>query len=237
MDGHAERRRRAADCGGSPSATGRTASARRSAAPAGTARTASSGCRRRRCGRRGRTRSGRAAGPTVMPCRPSAPPVQCRQGVGDLVQHQRDAERHHQAREVAAAQHQEAGERSRAPPPTAMATSRPAADRGVTSLQQACRRHRRRRRRTRHGPARRCRHSRGSDRARARTGRGSRSRSAAGACPPAAKQRGERDQPEDDLGPAPAGAPREARAALTRPHRARANRPCGRSTSTTIITT
>ena len=33
-----------------------------------------------------------------------------RELVGDLAQHQRDAERHHQAREVRAAQHQEAGD-------------------------------------------------------------------------------------------------------------------------------
>ena len=44
----------------------------------------------------------------TTPCRPSAPPVSL-ELVGDLAQHQRDAERHHQPGQVGAAQDQEAG--------------------------------------------------------------------------------------------------------------------------------
>ena len=43
-----------------------------------------------------------------MPCRPSAPPVSQDSLVGDLAEHQRDAERHHQPGQVGAAQDEEA---------------------------------------------------------------------------------------------------------------------------------
>ena len=45
-----------------------------------------------------------------MPCRPSAPPVMLENAFGQLVQQQRDAERHHQPRQVGAADDEEAGE-------------------------------------------------------------------------------------------------------------------------------
>ena len=80
------------------------------------------GCRHRRCGRT-RSKSNRpSSGPTTTPCRPSAPPVSRGQPLASLEQDQRDAERHHQPRQVGAAQHQQAGERSPAAPQPATAT-------------------------------------------------------------------------------------------------------------------
>ena len=49
-----------------------------------------------------------STGPGATPCRPSAPPVSADRLVSDLAEHERDAERHHEAREIGAAKHEKA---------------------------------------------------------------------------------------------------------------------------------
>jgi hypothetical protein len=155
-----------------------------------------------------------------------------RQGIGCFVQHQRDGQGHHQARKVAAAQHQQAGDR---------------AQHGGD----------------RHGDGHAQQRIGGDELAEQAGGIGARAeeggvaeRDDAGIAQDQVErereqgedrhlvqqqvlarrqeERGEGQQPEDDLGQPPAGAPGEA---CRDAHLARANRPCGRSTSTTISTT
>ena len=155
-----------------------------------------------------------------------------RQRVGELAQHQGHPQRDHQAREIAAAQHQEAGEE---------AQHRGDRDRERQSRQRIA------------GDV------LGKQARRVGAGAeegGMTQRDDAGVAQDQVErereqrkdrdlvqdqilarrhqQRAERHQPEDDLRPAPAGASRQA---LRRRHqRGRANRPCGRNTSTAIMT-
>ncbi len=51
-----------------------------------------------------------STGAMTMPCRPSKPPVMFGEAVGELAQQQRDAERHHQPRQVGAAHDEKRGD-------------------------------------------------------------------------------------------------------------------------------
>ena len=189
------------------------------------------------CGRRGRTRTGPSSGPMTTPCRPSAPPVSQSSLVGELVEHQRDAERDHQPRQVGAAQDQrrwstQPEQRPAAPTPTSRPTQRVAASRAWRTAPPR----RRRSRRRRHGRATRCRHSRGSGRATARTApRIAISLSSRRVLGQQQRRRGSAASQNAISQPAPARVARAERAAARRrgaAHHAppcRANRPCGRS--------
>ena len=89
---------------------------------------------RRPCGRRGRTRSGPSSGPITTPCRPSAPPVSQSSLLASSSRIRRHAQRHHQPRQVGAAQDQRAASARPAARPRAMPTARPTSGSGITCL-------------------------------------------------------------------------------------------------------
>ena len=111
--------------------------------------------------------------PHAMPCNPSSPPVSQLALLAASSSQQAQPERDHDQRKMAEARNDETRWHSR-PGLRRAAANRPEMAR-PRRISKTARRYRRQCRKRRHGQATPCRHSRGSDRARARTARRSRS--------------------------------------------------------------